>query len=126
MGAEERMKKSVLVVDDEEGYRQMYRFILEPLGVSVDSACDGQEAVQKIRERSYDLVLMDVHMPILTGPEALKEIKKIRPGQKVIIFSSSSDPESREETQALKEGAIQCFYKPVELAVLEKILYEID
>ena len=116
------MKKSVLVVDDEQGYRQMYRFILEPLGVTVDEASNGKEGVDRVRERSYDLVLMDVHMPVLSGYEAFKQMKKIRPEQKVVIFSSSSDPQFTLENQSLKEGAIKCFYKPVDSEIIERLL----
>ena len=116
------MKKSVLVVDDEQGYRQMYRFILEPLGVTIDEASNGKEGVDKVREQSYDLVLMDVHMPVLSGYEAFKQMKKIRPEQKVVIFSSSSDPQFTLENQSLKEGAIKCFYKPVDSTIIERLL----
>ena len=67
---------------------------------------------------------MDVHMPILTGPVALKEMKILRPKQKVVIFSSSSDPSCSLENLALEEGALYCFYKPVEFSVIEKVLNE--
>lgn len=118
------MTRHVLVVDDEEGYRQLYHFLLEPLGVMVDSAGNGQEALERVRERPYDLVLLDVHMPVLDGPRALHEIRKVRPGQKVVIVSSSSDPEYTLEHQALNEGAIRCLFKPVELAEIERMLRE--
>lgn len=113
--------KKILVADDEEGFREMYRFLLEPLGIKVLSVSNGAEAVEKVREEGYDLVLMDVHMPLLTGPEAFQQIKKVRPEQKVIMFSSSSDPENSEEKEVLKEGVLHCFYKPVSLNELEPI-----
>ena len=117
--------KCVLVVDDEPGFRDMYVYFLEPLGFQVTCACNGQEAVQKVYQASYDLIFMDVHMPVMTGLEALKEIRKIRPGQKVVIFSSSSDPDYKMENEALKEeGAIQCLFKPVDLDHIERVLAE--
>ena len=117
--------KCVLVVDDEQGFRDMYVYFLEPLGFKVTCACNGQEAVDKVRQADYDLIFMDIHMPVMTGPEALKDIKKIRPNQKVIIFSSSSDPDHKMENEALKQGgASQCLYKPVDLAQIERVLAE--
>ena len=117
--------KRVLVVDDEPGFRDMYIYFLEPLGFQVTCACNGQEAVQKVSQTSYDLIFMDVHMPVMTGLEALKEIKKMRPDQKVVIFSSSSDPDYKMEHEALKHGgAIQCLFKPVDLVQIERVLVE--
>lgn len=114
--------KSVLVVDDEQGYRDLYRFLLEPKGVQVTCVVNGLEALNKVKQCSYDLILMDVHMPVMTGPEAIVLIKKIRPDQKILVFSSSSDPGYFQEDQALKNGANECLYKPVELKVLEEVL----
>jgi CheY-like chemotaxis protein len=116
------MKGNILVVDDERGYREMYRYFLEPLGLSVTSVCNGQEAVEKVKEQFYDLILMDVHMPVLSGPEAVKKIKELRPDQKVVVFSSSSDPTYKMENNAVANGAVACLLKPVELTEIEEIL----
>ena len=119
------VKKSVLVVDDERGFRDMYVYLLEPLGIEVTCASNGREAVEKVKEKAYDLLLMDVHMPELTGPEAFKQIQKIRPAQKVAIFTSSSDPTYTLENQALQEGAVGCFYKPVDVGEILKVLNQV-
>ena len=119
------MEKNVLVVDDEKGFRDMYVYLLEPLGIHVTCACDGEEGVAKVRERAYDLVLMDIHMPKLTGPQAIKEIKAIRPDQKVVVFSSSSDPSQEFESQATNRGAIDCLYKPVDILELNRVLSKV-
>ena len=120
----EAAKKKVLVVDDEPGYRDLYVFFLEPLGIEVTCVENGLRAVEKIQERPYDLVLMDVHMPVMTGPEAFKKIRQIRPNQKVVIFSSSSDPSYFMENETVKQGALACLYKPVTLDQLREILAE--
>ena len=117
--------KKILAVDDEPGYREMYVYLLEPMGVEVFCVCNGQEAVDKIKEMPFDLILMDVHMPILTGPEAFKQIKKIRPDQKIVIFTSSSDPAYEMEKEVIGEGAIDCLYKPVAFDELEKLIHQI-
>ena len=121
-----KTEKTILVVDDEQGFRDMYVYFLEPLGFKVTCVCNGYEAVEKVRQADYDLIFMDIHMPVMTGPEALKEIKKIRPKQKVVIFSSSSDPDHKMENEALKlGGALQCLFKPVDLSHIEGVLAEI-
>ena len=114
-------KIEILVVDDEQGYRDLFTFMLEPLGMTVFCVCDGLEAVKSIEEKPYDLILMDVHMPKLTGPEALKKIKVLRPEQKVIIFSSSSDPAYRLEKEAEQAGVVEVLLKPVDEQELARV-----
>ena len=116
------MKKSVLVVDDEQGFRDLFVFLLEPLGLEVTCVRNGKEAVQKVEEKAYDLILMDVHMPEMNGIDALKKIRALRPNQKVAIFSSGSDAAYLLEKEAVENGAIECLLKPVELKEIERIL----
>ncbi len=115
-------KIEILVVDDEQGYRDMFTFILEPMGITVTCVEDGQAAVEKVKEKAYDLILTDVHMPRLSGPEAIKIIKAMRPEQKIVVFSSSSDPEYRLEKEAEKNGVVECLFKPVDDAELQRVL----
>lgn len=114
--------QTILVVDDEEGLRRMFTFLLEPLGLEVESVENGLEAVRKIEEKEYDVVLMDTHMPVMSGLEALKKIKQIRPSQKIIMFSSVPDSENVFESHAVREGALFCLYKPVDLDDIQKAL----
>ena len=116
------MKIRILVVDDEQGIRDMFRFLLEPQGFEVFTACDGQEAVEMVTKGKYDLIFLDVHMPKMRGPEALKAIKKIRPDQLVVIFSSSSDPNYVFETEAKHLGAFDCLYKPCDIDDILKVV----
>lgn len=103
---------SILVVDDEVGLRDFYRFALEPLGYAVTTASDGVEGVELVRQRPFDLIFLDVHMPRMRGPEALMKIRELRPTQKVVITSSSSDPTYVFEDEAKRKGAIECLMKP--------------
>ena len=116
------MKKTVLVVDDEQGFRDLFTYLLEPMGLEVTCVGNGKEAVEKVKKKAYDLILMDVHMPEMQGVEALKIIKSIRPEQKAAVFSSGSDPSYLLENEALKNGAIEYLLKPVELVDIERIL----
>ena len=112
----------VLVVDDEQGYRDLFTFMLEPLGMKVTCVCNGLQALEKLNEKVYDLVLMDVHMPEMNSPETLKKIKVLWPDQKVVIFSSSSDPKYKFEKLAEQQGVIECLFKPVDDAEIRRVL----
>ena len=120
----ELIKKRILAVDDEEGYRTLYVFLMEPLGLEVTCVVNGQEAVEKVEQQAYDLIFMDVHMPVMNGREAFKKIRKLRPDQNVVIFSSSSDPDFAQEHESIQNGSLICLHKPVLVEDIYKILAE--
>lgn len=68
----------ILIVDDEEKIREVLSEYAEFEGYEPDEAADGMEAVEKVKDKDYDLVIMDVMMPKLDGYSAVKEIKKIK------------------------------------------------
>jgi CheY-like chemotaxis protein len=112
----------ILVVDDEAGIRDLLKYLLEPIGYKISTANDGFEAVEIVKTEKFDIIFLDVHMPRMRGTEALEVIKKLRPEQKVVIFSSSSDPFYVFESQAKQKGAFDCLYKPFELDDILKII----
>jgi CheY-like chemotaxis protein len=79
----------ILLVDDEEMVRKAIRLILTYGGYHIVEAVDGEEAVQKYLEASppFDLVLMDLDMPRLNGPEAIARIRRHDPEAKAILLS---------------------------------------
>lgn len=68
----------ILVVDDEENIREVIREYAEFEGHEVDEACNGMEAVEKAKEKDYDIIIMDIMMPRLDGYLACKEIRKFK------------------------------------------------
>ncbi|HBE02764.1 MAG TPA: response regulator [Spirochaetia bacterium] len=117
--------KKILLIDDEQGMQDLFRFLLEPQGYRVFTASNGQEGVDLVKNNKYDIIFLDVHMPVMGGPEALKKIKEIRPDQTVIIFSSSSDPAFSFETRARELGAHTCLYKPVDIDTIQQLIESI-
>ena len=70
------MSKRVLVVDDEKLIVKGIRFSLEQEGMEVDCAYDGEEALEKAREKEYDMILLDIMLPKLTGLEVCQQIRE--------------------------------------------------
>ncbi|MBI2606551.1 MAG: sigma-54-dependent Fis family transcriptional regulator [Deltaproteobacteria bacterium] len=101
----------VLVVDDDGGLRLTVSHALGEANYQVEQAQDGEEAVNKIRARGYDLVLMDVNMPRLNGLEALKQVKAYDPSIIVIVLTAYAN--IRDAIEAIKEGAYNYLEKPV-------------
>lgn len=83
------MKKArLLVVDDEENIRFLFKEELEEEGYSVDVASNGLEALDKIKQAVFDLVILDIKMPGMNGIEALNEIKNMNKNLPVILCSA--------------------------------------
>ncbi|MCJ7818677.1 MAG: response regulator, partial [Syntrophales bacterium] len=80
--------RSVLIVDEEEHIRLTLALALEKLNIPVDTAVNGEEALQKLAEKSYSLMLLDLRMPGIDGLEVLRRVPEIRPEVKVIIITA--------------------------------------
>lgn len=85
--------KRILVVEDEEFLRDLYVRILKGEGYTVDQAKDGVEAFSALQKGGYDLVLLDIMMPIVNGLDILKKLSKIPPQEpnKVILILTNLD-----------------------------------
>jgi CheY-like chemotaxis protein len=81
-------KAKLLVVDDEENIRFLFKEELEEEGYSVDVASNGLEALDKIKQAVFDLVILDIKMPGMNGIEALNEIKNMNKNLPVILCSA--------------------------------------
>lgn len=106
----------ILVVDDEVDICKNLADILSDLGYTVDIAHDGQSALQLVRERPYDVALLDLKMPGMDGLTLYREIKKLRAGTVAIIVSAYATSTTAEE--ALAAGAWHVLPKPVDLPKL--------
>ena len=102
-------KRSILVVDDDLAHRTMLRILLGWQYDIVEADC-GSEAIERVRKTSFDLVLMDVCMPEISGVEALDKIKTTNPKIPVIMMTAYSSNETAAE--ALKKGACDYLTKP--------------
>ena len=111
------MKSRILVVDDESSHRQMIEAVLSAEGYEISQADDGQTAIVAVEDRFYDLVIMDIRMPKISGIEALKKIKSISPGIPIIIMTAYASVGNAVE--ALKSGAYDYLIKPLDIEELK-------
>ena len=118
----EKERHTVLVVDDDPGHRGMLEALLSRWGLAVTSAPDGKEAVERVRERPFDMVLMDIRMPDMDGITALKEIRKYNPAVPVVLMTAYSAVESAVE--AMKSGAVDYLIKPLDFDLLKETLFK--
>ncbi len=103
-------KKPILVVDDEKNIRMTVAQSLETLHIPVETAVNGEEALQKLRQRPFRLVFLDLRMPGIDGMDVLRRVKDDWPTTRVIIISAHGTIESAVE--AMKLGAIDFIQKP--------------
>ncbi len=104
---------TMLLVDDEAEFLDLMRKRLSKRGVELTTAESGEEALALLRERSFDVVVLDVKMPGMSGVEVLREIRSNHPEVETIMLSGHADLHFVEEGLAL--GAFDYLIKPVAL-----------
>ncbi len=119
------MALRVLVVDDDQGLRTALKgVLLSTQKYEVEEAFDGIDALEKVKRQSFDVVILDVDMPRLSGLEALKQIKALNPETIVLIMTAFATIDNA--VQAVKDGAYNYLAKPVSgddlIQVLEKAI----
>ncbi len=101
----------VLVVDDDASLRFSARNALESAGYKIEEAQNGQECVDLVKEKQFDLVILDVNMPVMDGLDALKQIKEHSASTTVLMITAFSD--IKDAVFAMKNGAYDYVQKPI-------------
>ena len=104
------MKEKILIVDDASFMIMMIAKILEPNGYEIIRALDGFQAVEQFREHKPALIFMDIIMPNCNGIDAIKEIKAIDSGAKIVMLSAMGI--ASYITDSLLAGAVDFIVKP--------------
>lgn len=113
-------KAHILVVDDNPGMVRTMALILEHKGYAVTVARDGLEAIERVRERPFSSILMDLKMPCIDGLDAFHQIRQIRPGAQVLIVTAYAvDDQVR---RAVDSGVRGVLRKPVDIDRLLEML----
>ncbi len=108
--------RRVLLVDDEPALVRVYTRALSAEGYEVDVAGDGADALLKLRERTYDVVVTDICMPRMGGLRLLEGIRRLCPDVPAVLMTAHLDPETYERARAL--GSVRYLLKPFKLEQL--------
>ncbi|MGM9582981.1 MAG: response regulator [Phascolarctobacterium sp.] len=118
--------KEVLVVEDNALNREIAQFVLEKAGLVVTTAEDGSQAVDKAKAKRYDLILMDIQMPVMNGYEATRAIRAL-PDQdlaQVPIIAMTANAFQEDKEKALNEGMDGHVAKPLNIDLLLTAMQE--
>ncbi|MCX6075135.1 MAG: PAS domain S-box protein [Campylobacterales bacterium] len=110
----------VLIVEDNEINQLVARDLLESFGLAVSMANNGEEAVEKVKNESYDLILMDLQMPIMDGFEATRKIREFNTSIPIIALSAAVMEHDKALT--LDAGMNDHLAKPIDVDELQRLL----
>jgi len=113
-------KLKILVVDDNEDFCRNVTDILEMQDYEMESTSNGFKALELVKQNGFDLVLMDVKMPVMNGVEAFMKIKELVPGTPVIMVTAFAVEDLIRE--ALREGAYGFLRKPLDFEQLFELI----
>lgn len=120
------MAKTILAVDDSASIRQMVSFTLKGAGYEVIEAVDGQDAFEKAKKRTFNLVLTDINMPRMDGLMLLENLRKISQYQSIPILMLTTESANEMKAKGRTAGATGWLVKPFNpdslLEVIKKVI----
>lgn len=121
MGAHPANGGSLLVVEDEAIVRESLKDSLKDAHV-VTTAETGEEALELIKKRDFDILIVDVRLPGKTGIEVIREVKQAKPYIRSIVITAF--PSVELAVEAMKQGAVDYLVKPIRFDELENLIWE--
>jgi DNA-binding NtrC family response regulator len=115
----------ILVADDDPGTCATLKNILATKGFEVSVAHTSEEAIARARERTHELVLIDVKLPTLNGLETYLAIREVSPDATAIMMTGYRDEVSHLVQEAMQNNAYTCLYKPLDMAKVLEMIDEI-
>jgi CheY-like chemotaxis protein len=113
----------VLIVDDDSAIRKLLAVLCGRLGFNCDSASDGVEALQKIEDESFDLMLLDLMMPRLNGFQVIDRLRHRTERPRIVVVTAQGQKQTAElESEPMVEAVIT---KPFEMDVLCEVLSKV-
>jgi two-component system chemotaxis response regulator CheY len=120
------MAKKILVIDDSQSIRELITMVLENVGYLVDSAVDGQDALQYFDGRDFNLVITDLSMPNMDGIALLKKIRAMQQYSTVPVLMLTTESQNSVKAEAKMAGATGWVIKPFVanklLSVINKVI----
>jgi len=118
-------KLKILVVDDNSLQQKMMTVVLQKLGFNPDIAQNGKEAVLALEKQSYDLIFMDICMPVMNGWQATQEIKRKRTEHSPFIVAATSNTEDSDKKKCVEAGMDSFIPKPVQIEQVRAVLQQV-
>ena len=115
--------KKILLVEDNELNYEIAKTVLEEAGFRVDGASNGKEAIDKASDNTYDVILMDIQMPIMDGYEATKELRRL--GNRTPIIAMTANAFSEDRKKAKEVGMDGYISKPIDVKALVSTIMNI-
>ena len=115
-----KKKKKVLLVEDEAVLRESIRDWLGEDGYDVETVETGEEALKKIKEEEFGVVVLDLRLPDIDGMTVFEQAKELKPGTKGVVITAYPTEESREKARKL--GLLDYLAKPFKVDDLEKLI----
>ena len=112
------MPKRILVVDDDPDIRQVLLDRMSSFGYVVETAIDGREALDALRQGGFDGMLLDMRMPEIDGLEVLRRTRESHPGLPVVVVTGMQQQAAR----AVVEGARAYLLKPFDVSQLKQVV----
>jgi two-component system chemotaxis response regulator CheY len=117
---------SILAVDDSPSMRKMITYTLCEAGYQCDCAENGQDALEKAAEKKFDLVIMDINMPVMNGIDAIGELRKTDDYKSAPIIVLSTESRDEIKQKGRKAGATGWIVKPFDpdklIAAMKRVL----
>lgn len=105
--------KNILIVDDNKDFADVLCDILNDNHLVAESCYSGYDAVERVRQKLFDVTFLDVKMPEKDGVETLREIKRIRPESRIVMMTGYSMDEQLQ--RAIEESSSDVIFKPFDI-----------
>ncbi len=126
-GGDDYGDKRILLVEDNELNMEIAEELIGMTGVQIETACDGQVALQMVRDHPcgyYDLIFMDIQMPVMDGYEATRQIRKLdrEDARTIPIYAMSANAFAEDVENSIRSGMNGHIAKPIDMDPIEKVM----
>lgn len=116
---------NILVADDSELTQRLLRLVFSRMGHITDTATNGMDVLEALTTHHYDVILLDIHMPLLDGVETAMQIRNSEQGKSVVLIAISGDSDKENHRAYLDAGFNYFLEKPIELRQIQNLITEI-